>query len=255
MSEFAGKVAIITGGGSGIGRATALLFAREGAHAVVLDWNQAAGAETVDLIEQEHGEGYSVPTDISKSIEVERAINLVLERSGRIDILFANAAVEITKPVAETSEEDWDRLYNVNMKGTFLCCKHVIPVMRKQRSGSIVIVSSGHAFVTYPNCSAYAGTKGGVLAFMRGVALDCAGDGIRVNCVVPGATDTPLLRAYLHDCADPKSEENRILSSVPLGRLAKPEDIAKAVRFLCSSDAEYITGTSLTVDGGLLAQG
>src|SRR5438094_428944 len=118
-----------------------------------------------------------------------------------------------------------------------------------------VIASSGHAFVTYPNSSAYAGTKGGLLAFMRGVALDYAADVIRVNCIVPGATDTPLLRNYINSCADPQAEEKRIIASIPMRRLARPEDVAKAVRFLASSDASYITGTWLAVDGGLLAQG
>jgi NAD(P)-dependent dehydrogenase (short-subunit alcohol dehydrogenase family) len=127
--------------------------------------------------------------------------------------------------------------------------------MQKQGGGSIVIASSGHAFVTYPDCSAYAATKGGLLAFMRGVALDCAPYGIRVNCVVPGATDTPLLRNYIDACQDPQAEEKRILEKIPLKRFAAPDDIAKAVRFLSSSDAAYVTGTWLVVDGGLTAHG
>ena len=255
MTEFAGKVAIVTGAGSGIGRATALLFGKEGSRVVVLDCNEAAARDTVDLLKRQGSEGYEVVADVSKGGEVQRAVESVTERCGRIDVLFANAATQISASVTDTTEEEWERLHAVNLKGTFLCCKHVIPVMRKQGSGSIVIASSGHAFLTYPNCSAYAATKGGLLAFMRGVALDYAAFGIRANCVVPGATDTPLMRNYLKDCADPQAEENRIVNSIPLRRLAKPEDIAKAVRFLCSSDAEYITGTWLAVDGGLLAQG
>ena len=118
-----------------------------------------------------------------------------------------------------------------------------------------MIASSGHAFVTYRNSSAYAGTKGGLLAFMRGVALDYAADGIRANCIVPGATDTPMLRGYINSCSDPRAEEERIIASIPMRRLSSPEDVAKAVRFLASADASYITGTWLAVDGGLLAQG
>jgi len=255
MSEFEGKVVVITGAGSGIGRGAALLFAREGAKVVVIDWDAPAGEETSRLIATQGGEGFFLKADISASSEVQQAVVASVTRYGRIDVLFANAAVQSNKPVVETTEEDWERLHRVNLKGTFLCCKYVIPVMQKQRSGSIVISSSGHAFVTYPSSSAYAATKGGLVAFMRGVALDYAAEGIRVNCVVPGATDTPLLRNYLKVCPNPQAEEKRIIDSIPLRRFATPEDIAKAVRFLASSDAAYITGTWLAVDGGLMAQG
>ncbi|HUY15447.1 MAG TPA: glucose 1-dehydrogenase [Terriglobia bacterium] len=255
MSEFEGKVAMITGGGSGIGRATAILFAAQGAQTVVIDWNESTAEETVKSIEQRGGQSFYIRADVSRSEDMKGAVDIAVARYGRIDILFASAATQITKSVAETSEEEWERLHDVNLKGTFLCCKYVLPVMQTQKSGSIVIASSGHAFVTYPNSSAYAATKGGLLAFMRGVALDYAADGVRVNCVIPGATDTSLLRNYLNACADPRAEEDRITRRIPLGRLAQPEDIAKAVRFLCSADATYITGTWLAVDGGLLAGG
>jgi NAD(P)-dependent dehydrogenase (short-subunit alcohol dehydrogenase family) len=255
MGEFAGKVIMVTGGGSGIGRATAQLFGREKALVAVLDWNGSAAEETALAVQREGGEALPITADVSKGRDVQDAIEAIVSRHGRIDVLFACAAVQITKSAADTDEGEWDRLYAVNLKGTFLCCKYVIPVMQRQKSGNIVIASSGHAFVTYPNSSAYAGTKGGLLAFMRGVALDYATYGIRVNCVVPGATDTSLLRSYLNSCADPEAEEQRIVEGIPLGRLAQPQDIAKAVRFLASNDAGYITGTWLAVDGGLLAHG
>jgi NAD(P)-dependent dehydrogenase (short-subunit alcohol dehydrogenase family) len=255
MGEFAAKVIMVTGGGSGIGRATALLFGREHAQVSVVDWNGPAARATASMIEEAGGKALPIEADVSKSEEVRKAVGTVIERYGRIDVLFACAAVQITKSTADTEEDEWDRLHAVNLKGTFLCCKYVIPQMQRRKSGNIVIASSGHAFTTYPNSSAYAGTKGGLLAFMRGVALDYAADGIRVNCVVPGATDTPLLRNYLNSCWDPRVEEARIVAGIPLRRLAQPEDIAKAVRFLASSDAEYITGTWLAVDGGLLAHG
>lgn len=254
MSEFEGKVTVITGAGSGIGRSTAVLFGQEKANVVVIDWNAPAGEETAQLIAREGGKALFLKTDIGASQEVEQAVDAIVGRYGRIDVLFANAAVQFNKPVVETTEEEWERLHRVNLKGTFLCCKHVIPVMQKQHSGCIVISSSGHAFATYPSSSCYAASKGGEMAFMRGVALDYAADGIRVNCVVPGATDTPLMRNYLKDCPNPEAEKNRIISSIPLRRFATPEDIAKGVRFLASSDAAYITGTWLAVDGGLLAQ-
>ncbi len=252
MSEFAGKVIVVTGGGSGIGRGTALLFAREKSSVVVIDWNSSAGQETLNLIEAAGGQGLFLNADVSRSADVQNTVKTILERFGRIDVLFANAAVQINKPLTETSEEDWDQTIDVNLKGAFLCCKHVIPTMQKQKEGCIVISSSGHAFQTYPNYAAYAATKGGLVAFMRAAALDCAPYGIRVNCVIPGATDTPLLRYHLSNCPE---DEQRILDQVPLHRFASPQDIAKAVRFLASSDASYITGTWLLVDGGLLAKG
>jgi NAD(P)-dependent dehydrogenase (short-subunit alcohol dehydrogenase family) len=252
MSEFAGKVIVITGGGSGIGHGTALFFAREKSHVAVIDWNDSNAQETLNLIQGAGGQGLFIKADVSNTSEVQQAVNVIVERFGRIDVLFANAAVQINKPLTETSEEEWDQMISVNLKGVFLCCKHVIPVMQKEKQGCIVICSSGHAFQTYPKYTAYAATKGGLLTFMRAAALDCAPDGIRVNCIIPGATDTPLLRYHLRNCPE---DEQRILSKIPLGRFATPEDIAKAVRFLASTDASYVTGTWLLVDGGLLAQG
>jgi NAD(P)-dependent dehydrogenase (short-subunit alcohol dehydrogenase family) len=255
MRPFTEKVVIITGGGSGIGRGAALLFGQEGARVAVIDWDESSARETLRLLECQGVEGQCLRADVSKSHEVENAVQAAVSRFGRIDVLFANAATQISKSGAETTEDEWDRLQAVNVKGVFLCCKHVIPIMQRQRRGSIVISASGHAFVTYPNCSAYAATKGGVLALMRGLALDYAADGIRVNCVIPGATDTALLRNYINGCPDPKSEELRIINRVPLKRFATPEDIARGVCFLASDEASYITGTWLAVDGGLLAQG
>ncbi len=255
MGEFSGKVVAVTGAGSGIGRATSILFSQDGATVFLMDQDEASILTLAERIRQNKGNGFPLKVDVSSDAEVSAAVQSMLDRCGRIDVLFANAAAQIAKSVVATTVEDWDRIQAVNLKGVFLCCKHVIPVMQKQGGGSIVISSSGHAFHTYPNCSVYAATKGGLLAFMRGVAVDYAADGIRANCVIPGATDTPLLRNYLRDCPDPKAEESRIIGRIPLRRFAQPEDIAKAVRFLASSDAAYISGTWLAVDGGLLAQG
>lgn len=254
MWNISDRVAIITGAGNGIGRATARLFAREGAVVVVVDVEQAPAAETVRLIEAEGGRASASLCDVSNAEGVRIMVDEVAARFGRIDVLHANAAVQITKSADETSEAEWDRLHAVNLKGVFLCCRQVIPVMRKQRSGAIVISSSGHAFATYPNCSAYAATKGGQLAFMRGLALDTANDGIRVNCVIPGATDTRLVQGFIESSEDPEAARRHLLEGIPMRRLAKPEEIAHAVLFLASDYASYITGTSLTVDGGLLAQ-
>ena len=252
MSKFMDKVLIVTGGGAGIGRATALLFASDGANVAILDWNPAAGRETLQLIEQGGGQGMFIETDVGSSASVSSAVEQVLEHFGRIDVLYANAAIQNVGAVDEVSEQEWNDQIRVNLGGTFLCCKAVIPAMRRQKSGCIVIASSGHAFQSYHGYSGYAAAKGGQLAFMRAAALDCAADGIRINCIVPGSTETQLLRQHFEH---KPSDKARLLEKIPLGRLATPEDIARGVRLLASEDAAYITGTTLVVDGGLLAQG
>lgn len=248
------KVVIITGGANGIGRATAELFAAEGAVAVVADVEMEQAEMVAREIERGGGSAWAVRCDVSQKDSVRDLVGTVVTRFGHIDVLHANAAVQINKEAVEITEEEWDRLHSVNLKGVFLMCKYVIPVMREQKKGAIVITSSGHAFATYPNCSAYAATKGGELAYMRGLALDYARDGIRANCVVPGATDTRLVQGYINDSKNPEETRRRLLESIPLGRLATPREIAQAVLFLASDYADYITGTSLVVDGGILAQ-
>jgi NAD(P)-dependent dehydrogenase (short-subunit alcohol dehydrogenase family) len=245
---------IITGAAHGIGRATAAVFSAEGAIAVLADVEHAAAEEAAREIESGGGKAWAVDCDVSQGESVRRMVTRVMERFGRIDVLHANAAIQINKEAIEITEEEWDNLHGVNLRGVFLTCKHVIPVMRNQKRGAIIITSSGHAFATYPNCSAYAATKGGELAYMRGLALDYAQDGIRVNCVIPGATDTRLVQGYINDSENPDETRKRLLDSIPLRRLARPEEIGRAVLFLASDYAGYITGTSLAVDGGLLAQ-
>jgi NAD(P)-dependent dehydrogenase (short-subunit alcohol dehydrogenase family) len=252
MSEFTDRVAVITGGGAGIGRATSQLLAGDGVVVAVLDWDAPAGAETVKLIEEQGGRAICIKTDVGSGASVAAAIQEVVDRLGRIDILVANAAIQIIRTVDEMTEQEWDDQIRVNLGGTFLCCRDVVPVMRKQKSGSIIIVSSGHAFQSYNGYPGYAATKGGQLAFMRAAALDCAADGIRVNCIVPGATETRLLKEHFENNPADKA---RLLEKIPLRRLATPEEIARGIRMLASDDASYITGTALVVDGGLLAQG
>ena len=248
------KVVVITGAAHGIGRATAAVFSAEGAIAVLADVEHAAAEEAAREIVAGGGKACAIDCNVSQGESVRRMVTLVMERFGRIDVLHANAAIQINKEAVEITEEDWDNLHGVNLRGVFLTCKYVIPVMRTQKKGAIVITSSGHAFATYPNCSAYAATKGGELAYMRGLALDYARDGTRVNCVIPGATDTRLVQGYINDSENPDETRKRLLESIPLRRLATPEEIGRAVLFLASDHAGYITGTSLAVDGGLLAQ-
>jgi NAD(P)-dependent dehydrogenase (short-subunit alcohol dehydrogenase family) len=249
-----GKVVVITGGANGIGRATAEVFAREGANVVIADWERDAAEKAACEVQGSGGTAVALECDVSRKESVSDMVQAVVERFGRLDVLHANAAVQLCKAAAETSEEEWDHLHSVNLKGVFLSCKYVIPVMQRVRRGAIIITSSGHAFASYPNFSAYAATKGGELAFMRALALDYAGDGIRVNCVIAGATDTRLVQQFLSESRDPEGTRRRLLESIPMRRLAKPQEIGEAVLFLASDYAAYITGTSLTVDGGLLAQ-
>lgn len=248
------KVVVITGAAHGIGRATAAVFSAEGAIVVLADVDHAAAQEAAREIVANSRNACAIACDVSQGESVRRMVQLVVEQFGRIDVLHANAAVQVNKEAIEITEEEWDRMHGVNLRGVFLTCKHVIPVMRRQKKGAIIITSSGHAFATYPNCSAYAATKGGELAYMRGLALDYARDGIRVNCVIPGATDTRLVQGYINNSENPDETRRRLLESIPLRRLATPEEIGRAVLFLASDHAGYITGTSLAVDGGLLAQ-
>ncbi len=251
---MAGKVVIVTGGASGIGRATGAMFAAEGANVLLADIDEDAARAAAGEIQSLGDCASAVRCDVTQAASVKAMVADAVARFGRVDVLHANAAIQINKAAAEITEEEWDRLHAVNLKGVFLTCREVIPVMRRQGKGAIVISSSGHAFATYPNCSAYAATKGGELAYMRGLALDYARDGIRVNCVIPGATDTRLVHGYINDSADPEATRKRLLDGIPMGRLARPEEVARAVLFLASDFAAYITGTSLAVDGGLLAQ-
>jgi NAD(P)-dependent dehydrogenase (short-subunit alcohol dehydrogenase family) len=249
-----GSVVVITGAANGIGRATADVFAAEGAVVVLADVDAALAQKSADEIEATGGKAWAVQCDVSRSASVTAMVDAVVQRFGRIDVLHANAAIQINKEAIAITEEEWDRLHGVNLKGVFLTCKYVIPVMQRQKKGAIIISSSGHAFATYPNSSAYAATKGGELAYMRGLALDYAKDGIRVNCIIPGATDTRLVRGYIEDSSNPEETRKKLLESIPMRRLAKPEEVGRGVLFLASEFAGYITGTSLAVDGGLLAQ-
>jgi len=246
------RVVVITGGASGIGKATAKLFAQDGEHVVILDRDEKAGTQTAAEIEAAGGSVLYLKTDIGSEDQVEASFLKAAEKFGSIDILFANAAVQINKSILETSKEDWDQMIAANLTGTFLCCKAAANAMKKRKSGCIVIYSSGHAFMSYPGYTGYAATKGGQVAFMHACAIDLAPFGIRVNCIIPGATESPLL-AY-HFSKHPEDQQ-RILQKIPLGRFASGEDIAKGVRFLASEDASYIAGSCLMVEGGLLAQG
>lgn len=243
------KVALVTGAGSGIGRATAILLAQEGARVIVADLNQSSGKGVVATIRQHGGEATFVRVDVSQEEDVKRMVSIAVETYGRIDILVNNAGILLTGTVVDLSEDEWDRLIAVNLKGVFLCSKHVIPVMRAGGGGAIVNIASTQGLVGVRNGAGYCASKGGVVALTRAMALDHIADNIRVNCVCPGAVDTPLLR----NISSPEDLE-KISREVPIGRLAAPEEIASVVLYLASSETSFVTGAVWTVDGGSTAE-
>jgi len=243
-----GKAAIVTGGGSGIGRAAAVTLAREDARVVVTDVDAASGRQTVAIICQAGGQALFVPADITNREDVQFLMATACDRFGRIDILHNNAGVAVRNPVADQDEEGWDRCLNVNLRGVFLCSKYAIPHLR-EHGGSIINTASVTGIVGVRNRAVYSATKGAIVILTRNMALDYARYQIRVNCVCPGFTRTALIARLLED-----PERTRKLTEMhPLGRLGTPEDIANAVLFLASDEASWITGQALVVDGGFSA--
>lgn len=248
---FAGKVALVTGGGSGIGRAAVLAFAREGARVVVADVDAGGGEETVQLIAAAGGEAFFAQTDVSRGAGVEALIARTLERYGRLDCAFNNAGLnEEHAPVAELAEELWDRILAVNLKGIFLCLKHEIPAMLRGGGGAIVNNASIVGLSGSRNHPAYVASKHGVVGLTRATARDYAARGIRVNAVCPGAIHTPM---YVRMEGSDPTHDAQIAASLPIGRLGQPNDVAQAVLWLCSDAAAFVTGHALVVDGGELA--
>jgi NAD(P)-dependent dehydrogenase (short-subunit alcohol dehydrogenase family) len=242
------KVAIVTGGASGIGKACARAMAREGASIAIFDSCAESGREVADELAAQAYTAAFFEVDVACEASVRAAIAAVIHRFERLDILHNNAGIAIRQPVDSQDEEGWQRCMDVNLKGVFLCSKHAIPHMREQ-GGSIVNTSSVTGITGVRNRAAYSATKGAIVALTRNMALDYARYGIRVNCVCPGFTRTPLAEALLRD----PDRERRLIGMHPLGRLGEPEDIANAVVFLVSGLASWITGQVVAVDGGFSA--
>jgi len=248
--RLADKVALITGGTSGMGRATAVLFAQEGASVAITGRNEARGQEVVAEIEQAGGTAIFVRSDVRFAEDCRRAVEETLQAFGRLDILFNNAGVLYANTVLDCTEEEWDLTLDTNLKGTYLMSKFALPAMIAQGSGVIINNASGWGLVGGDAAAAYCASKGGVVLLTKAMAIDHARQGIRVNCICPGDVDTPMLpedaqrrgmkwEAYLASAA------NR-----PMGRIGRPEEIAKAVLFLASDDSAFVTGAVLAVDGG-----
>lgn len=252
--KLANKVAIITGSGSGIGRATALLFSKEGAKVVVVDCNKEKGEDTVNVIRKRGGKATFIPTDISRALDVKRMVDRTCQIYEKIDILVNNAGVYIKGDVVNVREEDWDRIISINLKGAFLCSKYCISEMLNSGGGVIVNVASEAGIVAIRDQVAYNVSKSGIISLTKSTALDFAHKNIRVNCMCPGTTETPLVKAAIEKESDPV-KARRLLEQVrPLNRLGKPEEIAYGILFLASDEAAYATGSSLIEDGGYTAQ-
>lgn len=244
---LAGKVAIVTGGSRGIGRAVVDLFSSFGTNVVVnyLQDEHAATA-TVTMAREQGAEAVAIQADVAQLPEAERLVHETLERFGRIDFLVCNAGIWEGGPVESIAEDLWDRTFEINLKGTWSVCRAAVPVMKQQRSGRIVIVSSTAGQRGEANVSNYAASKGGQIAFMKSLSTELGSFGINVNCVAPGWVDTDMTTETLRD----ETRIETILKEIPKGRVATPEDIAGPVVFLCSSWAEHITGDVLSVNGG-----
>ena len=247
-----GKVALVTGGSSGIGRATALVFAREGAKVVVADVVVDGGEETVRLIKAAGGDAVFVKADMAKATDVEGMVQQAVSTYGRLDCAHNNAGIEgATGKTADYQEPDWDRVIQINLTGVWLCMKYEIPQMLKQGGGAIVNTASDAGLLGVPQMPAYVASKHGVVGLTKTAALEYAKSGIRVNAVCPGVIKTPMVERITS--LRPGRIE-RMAAAEPVGRMGKPEEIAEAVVWLCSEAASFVTGLPMPVDGGIAAQ-
>ena len=248
------KVSLITGGGSGIGRATALLFAREGALIAIADKRGASAQQAAAECAEKGAQAIGIEADVSKAADVRRMIDATLAKFGRLDVLVNNAGYGIAGSVVETDEADWDALMAVNVRGVFLCSKYAIPVMKRNGGGTIVNTASVVAAVGIANRAAYCASKGAVAALTRAIAIDHVGDRIRCNAIAPGTIDTAYFDEILKKSADPDGTRKALAARQLLGRLGTPEEIAAGILFLASDESRFATGTILTLDGGMTAQ-
>ena len=251
--KLQGRVAIVTGAASGIGRASAIAFAREGARVIAVDIDRPKGEETAAMIAALGGETFFAHADVANEEDVKRFVQEALALWGKIDILFNNAGVVLVKPLEEMTGDEWDRVMSINVKSAFLAIKYAVPHMRRGGGGAILNTGSIASFTGQLGTPVYSASKGAIALLTKSLALDYGRDRIRVNCICPGITDTLMLREHLGH--GPEGEEliRERLSRVPTGKILTPEDVARAALYLVSDDSIGVTGVLHVVDGGLLA--
>jgi meso-butanediol dehydrogenase/(S,S)-butanediol dehydrogenase/diacetyl reductase len=251
MMRLTEKVAIITGAAAGIGRASTLLFAREGAKVAAVDLDDGGIQTLVQEVSTAGGEALAVRADVSKADEVQRVVHAVIERFGRVDILFNNVGIVPHGKIHTISEAEWDRTMTINVKSMYLLCREVVPVFLRQGGGVILNTSSATALRSVPDRVAYSTSKGAVLALTRSMAVDYVRDHIRVNCLCPGTVDTPSFRQRMAAFPDPEEALRQFVARQPMGRLGTADEVAQAALYLVSDEAQFVTGAAFPIDGGM----